>query len=549
MPSDLPDKVSVQPMDGVLSVIQDYHARTKHHLDRYAAGPGSLDWDNQPNPFRHFEGTKQYPLELHADRLGTSYQQLYTPPVAPLVLSSEHLGVFFELSFAISAWKQYGGARWSLRCNPSSGNLHPTEAYAVLAHGIDSIPAGIYHYCSDDHALEQRCPLFTTQHAQGFLLGLSNIAWREAWKYGERAFRYCQLDTGHAIACADYAAACLGWKTHVIEATDEEISALLGLDRDDDFANVERETPELLLWVSTGDTESRPELSACIAQARQGQWQGQANLLDSRPMYEWPVIDDVIAASAKTEHDIAKPLVMPNTSVDVLPAQNANMAKLIRQRRSAQAYDGQTAMSTPDFSRLLSSLLPTRNFPVWRSWLYPTRIQPVFFVHRVEGLTPGVYIQIRDPNRLNELRELFNPKFDWAIPGEGEVQTQFEQLGFYHLVSANAQPAARKYACHQDIASESAFSVAMIAPFQEAINEAPWHYRQCYWEAGMLGQVMYMEAEASELRGTGIGCFFDDALHQILGMENESWQCLYQFTVGGALNDMRIISLPPYQNR
>src|SRR5437660_12483691 len=33
-----------------------------------------------------------------------------------------------------------------------------------------------------------------------FLVGLSSIHWREAWKYGERAFRYCQHDVGHALA-------------------------------------------------------------------------------------------------------------------------------------------------------------------------------------------------------------------------------------------------------------------------------------------------------------------------------------------------------------
>jgi len=33
-----------------------YHGRTKHNLKRYAAGPETLDWDTQPNPFREFAG-------------------------------------------------------------------------------------------------------------------------------------------------------------------------------------------------------------------------------------------------------------------------------------------------------------------------------------------------------------------------------------------------------------------------------------------------------------------------------------------------------------
>ncbi|MBI1423266.1 MAG: nitroreductase [Gammaproteobacteria bacterium] len=539
------DKVTAQ------AVIHDYHARTKHHLQRYAAGPGTLDWDHQPNPFRHFAGAAQFPFGLHADALTSTYQQLYTPDaIAPFALNAQHLGVFFELSFALSAWKQYGTARWSLRCNPSSGNLHPTETYAVLVNTLDTLAAGVYHYCSDQHALEQRCRFNSSADTHGFLLGLSTIAWREAWKYGERAFRYCQLDTGHAIACADYAAACLGWRTQLVhDVNDAQIARLLGLDRNADFNNAERETPELLLWISPDGADAVPELTAFLSEAQQTAWQGQANLLDPRPMYQWPVIDEVTAASEKTDSDDVQTSPLSTARTHPLPSHAVNMAQLIRQRRSAQAYDGQTGIRTDAFVRLLDALMPRREYPVWRAWPYPAHIQPVFFIHRVEGLTPGLYIQVRNPAQLSALRTQLNPQFDWSTPGEGALQETFAQLGFYHLVTANAQAAARKYACHQDIASDSAFAVAMLAPLQDAVDTAAWHYRHLYWEAGMLGQVMYLEAEASDLRGTGIGCFFDDAIHQILGIQDARWQCLYQFTLGGALNDMRLISLPPYAGR
>ena len=333
------------------------------------------------------------------------------------------------------------------------------------------------------------------------------------------------------------------------EATDAQIAALLGLDRRDDFAQAEPEVPELLLWVTSTTDATTPALTSVLADAQHGHWHGQANLLDPKPMYSWPVIDSVIQASEKTQGDRTLPSVNSAHATHPLPAQAINMTRLIKQRRSAQAYDGQTGMTSPDFLRLLAALLPQSDVPVWRSWPYPARIQPVFFVHRVERLTPGLYIQVREPDLLENLRSKLNPQFDWQLAGDSEIQSQFEQLGFYHLVSANAQAAARKYACHQDIASDSAFSVAMLAPLQDAITQASWWYRQLYWECGLLGQVMYLEAEASDLRGTGIGCFFDDAIHQVLGIQDESWQCLYQFTLGGALNDMRLISLPPYPDR
>jgi hypothetical protein len=42
-----------------------YHDRTKHRLDRYAAGPDTLDWSMQPDPFRKPQG-QVYKRSIHA---------------------------------------------------------------------------------------------------------------------------------------------------------------------------------------------------------------------------------------------------------------------------------------------------------------------------------------------------------------------------------------------------------------------------------------------------------------------------------------------------
>jgi hypothetical protein len=64
----------------------------------------------------------------------------------------------------------------------------------------------------------------------------------------------------------------------------------------------------------------------------------------------------------------------------------------------------------------------------------------------------------------------------------------------------------------------------------------------------MLGQVLYLEAEAAGVRGTGIGCYFDDPFHQLLGISGTALQSLYHFTVGGALTDERLVTTPPYSH-
>ena len=193
-----------------------YHRASKHHLDRYAPGPGGLDWANQPDPFRRFVGAPRVELPLRADTLPTAFESVRQgerPTTCPLERDS--LAILLELSLGLSAWKRHGGSRWALRCNPSSGNLHPTEGYLVCP-ALPGLAAGVHHYLSLDHVLEQRAAPgsinWGSELRGGAVLALTGIHWREAWKYGLRAYRYCQHDCGHAIAAVAYAAAALGWR-------------------------------------------------------------------------------------------------------------------------------------------------------------------------------------------------------------------------------------------------------------------------------------------------------------------------------------------------
>jgi hypothetical protein len=86
----------------------------------------------------------------------------------------------------------------------------------------------------------------------------------------------------------------------------------------------------------------------------------------------------------------------------------------------------------------------------------------------------------------------------------------------------------------------------MLADFRRSLAEGPWWYRRLHWEAGVLGQVLYLEAEAAGVRSTGMGCYFDDATHELLGIGGDRFQDLYHFTVGGPVDDPRLSTLPPY---
>jgi hypothetical protein len=78
------------------------------------------------------------------------------------------------------------------------------------------------------------------------------------------------------------------------------------------------------------------------------------------------------------------------------------------------------------------------------------------------------------------------------------------------------------------------------------VTAAAWNYRYLFWETGFIGQVLYLEAEAAGVRGTGIGCYFDDSVHETLGIKDETFQSLYHFTIGTPLVDNRLQTLPAY---
>ena len=149
-----------------LARVYRYHDGTKHHFNRFARSTGFLDWACQPRPFRSFDGAASFALYPRPDATaaaGTARQSaspasaVRTPPSA---IGSSHgrlVGEVLRYSLGLSAWKQFRDSRWALRVNPSSGNLHPTEAYVVAGpmDGLAATPA-VYHYAPDRHVLEQR---------------------------------------------------------------------------------------------------------------------------------------------------------------------------------------------------------------------------------------------------------------------------------------------------------------------------------------------------------------------------------------------------------
>ncbi len=512
------------------------------------------------------------------------YERGHSGRAAALPMTEPAIGEFLRCSFGLSAWKQHQSTRWPLRVNPSSGNLHPTEAY-VIAGGV------VAHYAPDSHALEQRARLDTSAWsvsepaANAALVALTSIAWREAWKYGERAFRYCQHDIGHAIGAMRYAAALLGWRVQLLpEWSDGDVAALIGIDRDRDFESAEREWPACIALVraAPGPSASAVPRRELVAAAKAASWVGQANRLSASHV-EWPAID---AAAADTRYEAATDARPENgvggafdrdsdrdsdgridsrdehrsgnehrtgavaTAVDADSSYRARIARdVILGRRSAVAFDPTVRLPRAAFARMLARLRPgpTQGSDASFPWDVFDRddtgpqVHLVVFVHRVDGLTPGLYAFMRDEAAKPEWRSVLRPEFLWEPAGESDLP------GLYLLVPSDVTWAGARLSCDQDIAGDGFFSLGMVARFEPALRErGAWWYRRLFWECGLIGQVLYLEAEAHGVRGTGIGCFYDDAVHDTLGLSGHAWQSLYHFSMGVPVDDPRLSTSPGY---
>lgn len=535
-------------------VVRAYHARSKHRFAAYAEGPGQLDWDAQPAAFRHYASAPVLELPLSAGHFERPYGQLPEKPENQIPPDLTSLGALLELSFGLSAWKSWGPSRWALRCNPSSGNLHPVEAY-VLSTGLPGVPAGVHHYDPENHALEGRAAV-ATGDAPWLAVGLSSVMWREAWKYGERAFRYCQLDVGHALGALAYAAALLGWEVVPLAIDASTLQHCLGLDRPEDFppsryAFTEREEPEILVALRAPGLQAAPADDGLREWLCEASWHGMPSRIDAAPGYRWPAIDQVASASRAQRSTSQKVAFSPLPPLTPHP-NLVGAAALIRQRRSAQRFDPKHSLGKAAFYRLLDSVLPRPQAP-WQAQEAPSRIHLLLFVLRVDGLASGLYLLPRTPAAATTLPPTLAP-----------AETRFAQhpvaqfdpdcpphLGLIQLCTAGLQELqrlARSLSCHQDIAATSAFSLGMLGEFAAATVDAHG-YRELLREAGLVGQVLYLEAEAAGVRGTGIGCFFDDPVHDVFGVDSTRYQSVYHFTVGLPVSDARIETGPPYPQR
>jgi SagB-type dehydrogenase family enzyme len=438
-------------------------------------------------------------------------------PATPLCFES--VSQLLRYGLGLAAIKSHGGSSWALRTNASSGNLQPTECYIITPplKGISQTPA-LSHYAPREHALELlhhfNTPLDIKEDS--VLIALSSIFWREAWKYGERCWRYCQLDAGHAYQAIKISAVALGWKCDIISVDSEEIGRLCGLDQLQRFDPHEQESPDILLRLSL----SSPKISEITLPAVPP-LDSRANLL-SPSHHDWPILEVIDTATQGVY-----PLTQPLTQSRITPPPSKSAGEIILKRRSAQMMDG-SSITEEQFRQLLNASLFCSE---------TSDVHFVLFVHRVEGLPKGLYTFVRNLADLESLKAALDSTFEWKDYNDG----------LYLLREGDYRGAAQMISCNQEIAKDAAFSFGMLCRFGESLETyGAIGYKNLYHQCGAIGQMLYLEATSLGLSATGIGCFLDDEFHALLDLHDLKYQSLYHFTIGRTIVDTRISTQQPY---
>jgi SagB-type dehydrogenase family enzyme len=213
----------------------DYHEDTKHSQLSVQMSRHYLDFDDMPRPFKVYPDLPSIPLPqdfaipatdaLTCIRDSTDLMQAvaesqHTPPL-PFPSSSSSLDIrtlaqLLFFSAGITREMKFNSGTYYMRAASATGALYPIELYIISSpinnkkeeEGTSGLAAGVYHFCPGDFSLVKlRDGDYTAKLAEAaggnpyirsapVTLAFTSLAWRNAWKYGDRSYRHWFWDSG-----------------------------------------------------------------------------------------------------------------------------------------------------------------------------------------------------------------------------------------------------------------------------------------------------------------------------------------------------------------
>jgi SagB-type dehydrogenase family enzyme len=500
-----------------VSIAEHYHQRTKYSPEGLAVRSRSLDFEQQPSPFKDYKLGQSFDLKAY----------LQQQPDNATTNQWYRLSRLLYCSYGLTGVVNYPGNPFYMRAAPSAGGLYPAEIYLICREdGL--LPAGIYNYQVQTHSLIQVWQSYIWQELQSaclwhpalehtqLALVVTAVFFRSAWRYDDRAYRRIFLDSGHLLGNIELAASLNDYRPHLIAGfVDRQINNSLYLDPEQegtlavlplaDLLVVEQNLPPTPTVLPSPVITEYPQLEEgqLLAFCHQ-----QTQIESTDVSYAGVAADaDQPAASPVDKYNFPFCLKVP-TQISPLLWQSdlQGLEATILRRRSTRRYTGES-MTLADLSTILDFTYHPEHYRDQGLDNHPdycdlSLIETFIAISGVTGLEDGCYYYAP---RSQELRQIRFKNFRREL----------------------------HYLClQQELGRDAAAVVFHTADLSKAIGRyGDRVYRYLHLDAGHLGQRLNLAAIQLNLGVSGIAGFFDDQVNEVLGIPADE-AVLYITTLG-----------------
>jgi SagB-type dehydrogenase family enzyme len=491
-----------------------YHEQTKHSYRSVRSDTHSLDFSNQPIPFKTYPGLEPIPLpsqweEAEIPALSAVYA-ITAPTKKKRIPDLSDLARLLYFSAGVTKQKQYPGGTLLLRAASCTGALYEVELYVVCG-DLPDLPAGIYHFSPKDFVLyrlregDYRAVVAQASGTEPHVLAAPALIlstgtyWRNAWKYRARTYRHFGWDNGTIVAHLLAMGSALQLPTQlVLGFVDEELNQLLDLDS-------QREATLSVVTLGTTTQKAEPSMKVEVL--------GLPTLPLSEREVDYPEMRILHSAtSLLSEKEVA--LWRGETPTQTLPAPEGpvwkldpdperapdSIEKVIRRRGSSRQFEHKP-ISFQEFSTLLYCSAQG----ISADFLEPTGVllnDWYLIVSAVEGLPSGAYVLHREGWLLELLKE-------------GDFRNEAGFLGLEQRLPADA--------------SANVFFLADLEAILKKLGNRG--YRAVQLEAGILGGKLYLTAYAQRLGATGL-TFYDDEVVEFFSPHAQGKSAIFLMALG-----------------
>jgi SagB-type dehydrogenase family enzyme len=504
------------PENRNLEVALKYHNATRHSYASVRSNQHSLDFNNQPIPFKIYPTLDPSPLPAEVRQTGVAALSAIAeivPPQPTVAPDLEAIAKLLYLSAGITRHRKYPGGEIYFRAAACTGALYEVELYLVCG-DLANLEAGVYHFAAAEFGLrrlrarDHRSVLIEATAAEPAIahapltIVCTCTYWRNAWKYQDRTYRHFGWDNGTLLANLLAVGTALGLPAQVICGfVDDTVNRLLDVDSRREVA---------FSLVPLGHLSELPARAPTTIPPL-----GLETLPLSRHEIDYPLMRAMHAASSLySSEEVARwrggtpPTHFPPATGPVVQLQPLSDVEIPRDpieqvilRRGSSRKFAHTPITLAQLSTMLDRA--TRGVPA--DFLDPIGSQLnhlYLIVHAVEGLEPGAYVF----HRGRGLLECLKP---------GAFRSQAGYLGLQQALPADA--------------AVDVFFLADLRPVLQCYGNRG--YRAVQLEAGILGGKLYLAAYGQHLGATGL-TFFDDDVTAFFSPHAQGKSAIFLVAVG-----------------